>query len=622
MRSKSMSFRVILGAASLAYVGAVAASCVFYRAEGVPASQPLRLVLVTGAVLLFACVLIVGRNAKEYSIDFQALGNDIGAIGKGLEKVGATPLKSLAMNLVLASIYLAVIISMNKALGLRQMSMAALFCYLLSMGMLASAFVFVLADRLGTRVLLAQGLANYPHGLRERRQQRKNFIIPTFMTIMTFCFASALSVIIYQDMQAKGSLSVFIIGAAAVVACAFMGVVITLVSLWTHNTAIVYSSVIAQLDHLSSAEKDLTKRISIGSVDELASISGMVNDFCDGLAQSMKNLKSAQAKLSVLGESLRKSADDSAGAVAQISSNVVRVREKTQAQASSVSESSSAVEEIAQNILSLESLIADQAASVTEASASIEEMVGNISSVTSSIDKMADQFAALLGAAEEGKALQAASRERIEQISVRSQALLEANKVISTIASQTNLLAMNAAIEAAHAGEAGRGFSVVADEIRRLAETSAGQSKTIRNELAQVQKAIEEVVASSRESEGAFQGVAERIGDTDALVREVQQAMLEQKEGSTQVLEALKSMNDITTQVRTGSQEMSAGNHTVLDEIGRLREATAEIKGSMEEMEIGAKGVTESVRKVSQMAEDTMSTIRQIDSALGSFKTE
>lgn len=489
--------------------------------------------------------------------------------------------------------------------------------------MLDAAFLFILADRLVSKFLLDLRLARYPIDLREARQQRKNFIIPTFMSLMTFLFAISVALFVITSIEkGQGSIAQVALIAAIGASFAFFAISVLLVSMWTANTGMIYRSVIAQLEQLSAAEKDLRGRISIISVDELGSISGMVNSFCNSLSGSMAELRAAQGKLNGLGEELRKTADDSAGAVAQISSNVGRVREKTQFQSDSVVESSSAVEEIAKNIESLEDLISSQASSVTEASASIEEMVGNIGSVTASINKMAEQFGELHAAAEEGKAMQAASRERIGQIAARSEALLEANKVISTIASQTNLLAMNAAIEAAHAGDAGRGFSVVADEIRRLAETSAGQSKTIRNELAQVQKAIEEVVASSGLSEKSFERVAERISETGALVHEVQQAMHEQKEGSSQVLEALKLMNDISSQVRTGSQEMSAGNKTVLDEIERLREATADIKGSMDEMTIGAVGIADSARKVSEMAKVTMETIETMDAELKSFKTE
>jgi methyl-accepting chemotaxis protein len=463
----------------------------------------------------------------------------------------------------------------------------------------------------------------YPHDFREIRQQRKNFIIPSFMTIMTFIFSFALAIILFGDIARNGgSVPLAAAVSAAVLSAFFLGVVVMLVSIWTQTTALIYRSVIAQLDQLSSAEKDLTRRISICSVDELGSIAGMVNYFCDSLSSSMNGLKSAQRRLSGLGTDLDRNADDTAGAVSQISSSVGLVREKAQFQSSSVAESSSAVEQIAKNIESLESLIADQASSVTEASASIEEMISNIGSVTSSIEKMAQQFGSLLTAAEEGRTTQATSRSNIEQISKRSEALLEANKAIAAIASKTNLLAMNAAIEAAHAGDAGRGFSVVADEIRHLAETSAAQSKTIRGELAQVQKSIEEVVASSKNSEDSFVRVSERIGETDALVREVHQAMVEQKEGSAQVLDALKSMNEITSQVKTGSQEMSSGNKTVLEEIERLRGATAEIRASMEEMATGASGIAESAHKVSGMAKGTKETIQTMDEAIGCFKTE
>ncbi|MDP3179325.1 MAG: methyl-accepting chemotaxis protein, partial [Spirochaetaceae bacterium] len=498
----------------------------------------------------------------------------------------------------------------------------ALFLFLLAVGMLGAALVFVLTDRLVTVTLLERNLGEYPADLREARQKRKNFIIPTFMCVMSMVFAIATTRLFTQNAGVETSIasSPFpkIIGLCAI----YVGVAIALTSLWTSTTAIIFRSIIAQLEGLSSREKDLTRRISIGSVDELGSISGMVNAFCAGLAESLRGVKEAQRKLSALGADLRTGADASSAAVARISATAATVREKARVQAGSVSESSSAVEEITKNIESLEGMIAEQAASVTQASASIEQMIGNIGSVSASIEKMAEQFGALLKAAEDGTASQAEVRSRIEQIASRSESLLAANKVISTIASQTNLLAMNAAIEAAHAGDVGRGFSVVADEIRRLAETSSGQSKTIRTELSQVQAAIKDVVVSSKGSEDSFRRVAERIGETETLVREVRLAMVEQKEGSAQVLEALRSMNDVTAQVKAGSQEMSAGNKTVLDEIERLRVATAQIASSMDEMSSGVRGMAESAARASDISTAAMDSIGVMDRAIGSFKTE
>jgi methyl-accepting chemotaxis protein len=623
MKANARSYRLIVATASFCYVCVAEFTFLYFKDPGAPINKMLGVIGALGLAYVLATFLLTGSQAKHFNFDFSTRQKEASVFKAALESVGATPLISLALSFVMILAYSGALCLMGSSLGLGPVNRTTLFLYMLALGMLDSAFVFVLADRLGSHALLRNTVVHYPHDLREVRQQRKNFIIPTFMTLMTFLYSFALALIIFGDIQRNdGKLPLAMAAAAAILSLVFLIVVVTLVMIWTKTTALIYRSVIAQLDQLSSAEKDLTRRISICSVDELGTIAGMVNYFCDSLATSMVDLKSAQKKLSALGSDLDKNADDAAGAVSQISSSVGIVREKTQYQSSSVAESSSAVEQIAKNIESLESLISEQAASVTEASASIEEMIGNIGSVTSSIEKMADQFGSLLSAADEGRKTQAASRANIELISERSEALLEANKAIAAIASKTNLLAMNAAIEAAHAGDAGRGFSVVADEIRHLAETSAEQSKTIRSELTQVQKSIEEVVASSKNAEDAFVRVSERIGETDALVREVQQAMAEQKEGSAQVLEALRAMNEITSQVKTGSQEMSAGNKTVLEEIEHLQGATAEIKESMDEMAAGASGIAESAKKVSGMAKGTMETIDSMNQAIDCFKTE
>jgi methyl-accepting chemotaxis protein len=620
MSHKSTQYRINVALAAIAFSVIVLAILLLARAEGTSASRPLAFGALGGIAFIAASFLALGPGAKAYDFSFSDQGRP-GGSKEELSALAHVPLRGLILFCIMAIAYLALIFALGDLAGLRAQGRFQLMCYAFSTGMLASALLYVISDRLVTATLLSHDLSDYPRDLRDTRQRRKTFIVPTFMFFMAFIFAFS-TAFIFMEGTGTGGLAP---GAAFPVfglSTLYFTVVVVLVAIWSASTSMIHSSINAQLELLSSAEKDLTRRISIGSVDELGTMAGMVNSFCDGLAASVGEIKSAQARLSAIGEELRRSADGSAGDASRIASNVRLVREKAQVQAASVAESSSAVEQIAKNIESLEDLISDQSASVTEASASIEEMVANIGAVTASIDRMAEQFGALLSATDEGKGKQAASRERVEQISARSEALLEANKVISTIASQTNLLAMNAAIEAAHAGDAGRGFSVVADEIRRLAETSAGQSKKIKAELAQVQKAIVDVVGSSRDSENAFAAVSERIGEIDAIVREVQQAMLEQKSGSAQVLEALRSMNDVTSQVKSGSSEMSAGNRTVLEEIGHLREATSGIIGGIDEMAAGTDGIAESSASVTRMAEGTMENIKTMERALASFKTD
>ncbi len=622
MKRSSLSFRTIVVATSVCYVLFVVLTSVYFRSPDAGLGKLLALPLGLGAVFVLLSFLVSGPLSKPYGHDFRQWKRDDAELKTALTAIGDTPLKSLGALIAIEILYTLAISLMSQSIGFRAFHLGTLFCYFLSFAMLAGSFVFVLSDRLGTEILIAHNLVNYPQDLRIPRQQRKNFIIPTFMVIMAFLFAVSTVLMILMDLSKLEQTEVSkAYGMAILMSAFFLTVVIILVTRWTSTTGLIYKSVIAQLDHLSSEEKDLTRRISIASVDELGVIAGEVNFFCAGLSQSMNELKKAQSELRAMGSELHQNASDTAQTADSVSVSVREIQEKAQVQAISVESSSGAVEQIAKNIQSLEDMITDQVASVEEASASIEQMIGNIGAVTTSIEKMAEQFGTLIKAAESGKTIQGESRVRIEQIAERSEALLEANKVISTIASQTNLLAMNAAIEAAHAGEAGKGFSVVADEIRRLAETSAKQSKTIRTELAEVQKAIEGVVVSSKETEESFGSVMERIGDTDALVREIQAAMLEQKTGSGQVLEALKSMNDITSQVKGGSQEMSAGNALILREIGQLRDATSNITVSIESAARGVQEISGGAGKVSALAKGTLDTIVTMDNLVSVFKT-
>ena len=619
MKKHGILFRLNVLLPSVALWVAVCASYAVFRNPDRSPEWILTVCGASGLVFVLLAFFLVGGSARYFRADFAALQSDRETYAKAMESLGGAPLLSMIRYMLLSIAFLVGIGIFFGRSSIREGTGGLLTMFLVSLAMFSTSFLYVFSDRLVSVTLLSHSLTSYPRELREARQQRKIFIIPAFMAIMTLLFAFSLSFLVTGHLAEITSFPA--IWTLILVSLVYMFVVVLLVLIWNSGTALLYRSIISEMDTLSSAEKDLTRRISIASVDELGTISGMVNFFCSTLSDSILGLKSAQAKLNDLGEGIGLNASETSRGVDRIASHVEKVREQSHAQSASVGESSGAVHEIAKNIESLDQMITDQSASVTEASASIEQMVGNITSISESIDKMASEFGSLLTAAEEGRRTQELAREKIRQISERSEALLEANKVIGVIASQTNLLAMNAAIEAAHAGEAGRGFSVVADEIRRLAETSSKQSGAIKAELGKVKEAIREVVDASSNSGESFARVSEKIGSTDAIVREVSSAMDEQKEGTRQILEALQSMNEITSQVQVGSKEMSEGNNTVLAEISYLQSATQEIKESVEGMAAGAEGLAQGARKVSDIAQGARETIRRMDEELGRFRT-
>ncbi|HNZ26308.1 MAG TPA: methyl-accepting chemotaxis protein [Spirochaetota bacterium] len=578
--------------------------------------------LIALPLFIVVSVLVVGKNAKYFNRDLYAVQDEPEIYKKNISSLGFIPLRALAAFLLLSIVLISSTVAFNDIIGLQKNILTMIFCYLLSYAMLVSALIFALSDRVIVEFLLETKLRKYPSDLDERKQTRKIFIIPTFFTIMSllFSFSNVFLIVNRQNdnLMKLSSSSVIMI----LLGTLFYGVmVIILTALWSKSTGLIFKIVVNQIRYILSNEKDLSGRINICSVDELASISGMVNEFSSGLASNVDELKLAQNELYKIGDELNKNAESSAKAIDNITSKIINIKEKSDIQTNVAIESSGAIKQIVGSILTLESVISDQSTSVTQASASIKQMIGNIGSVTVLIEKMTRQFAALLDAAEIGKKAQADSSNRIVQIIERSGALREANKVIALIASQTNLLAMNAAIEAAHAGEAGLGFSVVAEEIRRLAETSANQSKTIQDEIVKVQVAIDEMVLSSKGADESFAKVAELINETESLVRESQQSMIEQREGSAQILEALKSMNDITTKVQTGSKKMSSEADTALIKIENLSDAAIEIKNDIEQMAKSATEINVNAQKVSEFAHDSIETISAIDENLGHFKT-
>ena len=380
------------------------------------------------------------------------------------------------------------------------------------------------------------------------------------------------------------------------------------------------SVVEAAITDIASGDADLTRRIDINSNNEIGYVVKGFNSFTGKLHAIISDVKDSKSNLTVAGEDMSASAQDTAASITEIIANIESMQHQITNQNASVDETAGAVNQIASNISSLERMIETQSSGVTQASAAVEEMIGNITSVNQSVDKMASSFGALQQNAQSGIGKQQAVNERIQQIEQQSAMLQEANAAISAIAEQTNLLAMNAAIEAAHAGDAGKGFSVVADEIRKLSETSTSQSKTIGEQLNNIKDSISEVVTASQDSSAAFESVSRLIKETDQLVTQIKSAMEEQQEGSQQITEALHSMNDSTVEVRNAAGEMSEGNKAILNEVRRLQEVTSAMKGSMEEMSVGARKINETGAALSSISDKVKDSIVQIGNQIDQFK--
>jgi len=563
-------------------------------------------------VFLILYCIILGRGAQYFDYEyFTKLKGEQYLLW--LKEIGAVPIKRIALNVITHAVFLGIVFFGGNFLGIDPSIKTPLFLAELSFGMLVGTFIYVASDGLVSSTLLAHNFTVYPPNYHEKRQEAKAWIVPIAAVLVTLIFTC--SVTLLGTHRAGNSLSSIFIPLIVFFIC-ITALAITL----KRNTGALYTSIVAQLENLSSEQKDLTRRISICSVDELGSIAGMVNTFSEHLGGGIRDIKAGQGDLAKVGNRLEENASTMANSIAKISTAVEHVLVKTKGQMESANTSSREVNQISGQIKSLEESIFTQTSSITEASAAVEEMVGNISSISSVTEKMAAQFKTVGEASEEGKRIQKENGDRIREIVEESQMLQEANKIIALIASNTNLLAMNAAIEAAHAGALGKGFAVVADEIRKLAENSAAESRKIGAELKQISSTIDRIVKDATVTENAFAEVSRRIDETGRLVMEVNNAIHEQKTGASEVIESLRVMKDLTMKVRDGSLEMNQSSETMVKEISTLQGSAAEIETRMEEISGGIGTINQGAQELSSLSAATHASIEKISGIANGFK--
>jgi methyl-accepting chemotaxis protein len=628
--TKRVRFFFITCLGALASIGFDIFGILFYHTSVLSPADTLGRFGLAALVYLAVYIIIQGRNSVFFgSAYFAAMeaGKSESSDKESreqyrncLERIGAVPIKMIACHVLLRLIFAALMV-FTGFLGIEQGIALPMFLYMFSLGMLAGTFVYVMIDSLVSQSLIAGGFVYYPRDLREGRQSLKMFIIPMAVALISLFFGAPVIILeLYRsgggllEMGRNDWLSIFVM-LGLFFACVFV-----LASILKKSTTLLYNSVIRQLESLSSERKDLTRRVSICSVDELGTLAGMMNSFCDSMRKEIGEIKNGGGELFDAGGRLQNNASAMATSLEQVSGAAEQIRSHSEEQLRSASASAAAVNQIARNIESLEGSINTQATSMDTASSAVEEMLGSINSINAVTGKMVGQFMVLEEAAQEGKKIQKESGERIGEIVNQSQSLQGANKIIATIAAQTNLLAMNAAIEAAHAGDAGQGFAVVAGEIRKLAENSSSESRNIGSELKQIVETINHIVKGSHASGEAFAQVSGRIVDTQTLVSQVESAIREQSKGADQVMQALKQMNDITAEVKTGAREMSQGNESMLRELSRLQGSAQEISSRIDAMSAEIGNISQGAQEVSGLARTNHSVIGKITAVTDGFE--
>ena len=332
---------------------------------------------------------------------------------------------------------------------------------------------------------------------------------------------------------------------------------------------------------------DLTKRVTVKSMDEIGQSSIGINHFIETLQNIMSNIISNSNVLDgVVGNvaSSVAASSDNANDISAIMEELSATMEEVSATTNSVSENTTAAEGKVQKMADQTKVMSQYAQDMKKRATELEHTATeNMNNTNEMIGEITTEMNQAL---ENSKSV-----EKVAQLTAD----------ILNISSQTNLLALNASIEAARAGEAGKGFAVVADEIRQLADSSRETANNIQTINEQVIEAVQGLVVSSEKIVGYIN--ENILPDYRAFVQGGQQynddathidnTMAEYAGEAQDILATMMEMTEAIEGISRAVEESANGVTDAATNIDSLVQSMSTVNGQMEENSTVAKNLKE-----------------------------
>jgi len=235
----------------------------------------------------------------------------------------------------------------------------------------------------------------------------------------------------------------------------------------------------------------------------------------------------------------------------------------------------------------------EAAAAVNEISATSQELLKTMTEVNAVVRQTAQQAATgknnLTGMDRTMRQLAESTGSISSKLSVISERAANINMVVTTItkvADQTNLLSINAAIEAEKAGEYGLGFLVVAREIRRLADQTAVATLDIERMVKEMQYSVSAgvmemdkfsehvrtVVTEVQQIGGQLGRIITGVQGLDERFEQVTEGMRVQSQGAEQIREAMLRLSEVAGQTTTSIREFNSATDHLREAVGGLKD--------------------------------------------------
>lgn len=341
------------------------------------------------------------------------------------------------------------------------------------------------------------------------------------------------------------------------------------------------------IDEIKGGHGDLTKRVTVKSMDEIGQSSIGINHFIETLQNIMSNIISNSNVLDGVVGNMASSvaaSSDNANDISAIMEELSATMEEVSATTNSVSENTTAAEGKVQKMADQTKVMSQYAQDMKKRATELEHTATeNMNNTNEMIGEITTEMNQAL---ENSKSV-----EKVAQLTAD----------ILNISSQTNLLALNASIEAARAGEAGKGFAVVADEIRQLADSSRETANNIQTINEQVIEAVQGLVVSSEKIVGYIN--ENILPDYRAFVQGGQQynddathidnTMAEYASEAQDILATMMEMTEAIEGISRAVEESANGVTDAATNIDSLVQSMSTVNGQMEENSTVAKNLKE-----------------------------
>lgn len=325
------------------------------------------------------------------------------------------------------------------------------------------------------------------------------------------------------------------------------------------------------ISDIDKNEGDLTKRVHIGNIKELAELGSGFNSFMDKQQNILKliieNTKEMQVVVDEVQDSVRTSNDSA--------SDLSAVTEELAATMSEVGTSAGMINHSVDSVRGEVDVIAEKSNSINEYSRNMkqnaDEMESNAKFTMHETGTKVQEILEVLNKAIEDS-------KSVDQVNSLTNEILN-------ISSQTNLLALNASIEAARAGEAGKGFAVVADEIRQLADSSRDTANRIQEINAIVTEAVHNLAGNANNLVGYLnESILPEFGN-------FVESGIQYRENATYIENVMDEFTEKTDALKQAMDEIAASISTIsvaIDDGARgvngAAESTQVLVGDMEKI--------------------------------------